>query len=469
MKVKTRRSKLYNFLFLGIIASFVIKGIFYIVFIPPWEAPDEPGHFSYVRYLYIQKSIPEKSTYIYDYAINESFFDQRKNLDNFSNTRSGIEKKELFNRNTYTPNFLAPNIAASPPLYYMYLLPFYSASLSLSSVWSVLLMRVGSLVLSTISVVLVYKILQLIFPKQKSAPLIGMFIMTLQPMFVFVSSVINSDSMVFLFFQLFLLLSIKITIKKEYKSMKYLLFLGLVTGLSSLVKPQLLMLFPIYLYICIVSIKPNYRYYFILLISGVVLPILWYVSKVLTQGLSYFSYAIVNTNNTVMPFWHYPYEFLIQKQPIGIFMSFWGNFGWLDVPMPKWVYVLIVLVIVIPLIKLFVLFCSTPVKSIKLQKGFVLLLTMSFIYTIVIFIYDFMTFFKTQGFAIQGRYLLPVFPAIIILILKGHYEFKTKVRKILLICLIGVLLLVQLQMYFSISTHYYKGYYLLSPILRIYN
>ncbi len=466
---KKREKKIYHGLFFLVLFIFFVKGIFYIFLIPPWEAPDEPGHFSYIRYLYTYNSIPEKTTDIYDTAINDSFFDQKKKLAQFASKGETEEKRELFDKSAYEPTAPVANLAASPPLYYIYLLPFYMASLSLSSIWTVLILRVGSLLLGLISVILVYKIIQALLPKYKSSPILGMLMMACQPMFTFISSVINSDSMVIMFFLLFIFVSTRMVVNKEYKNMKQILLLGVVTGLSTLVKPQLVMLFPIYIFMVMVQLQTNYRNYVIPVLCAGVIPLLWYLPKVISQGLGYFSYAVVGSNNANIPFWHYPFEFIMNKQPIGIFMSFWGNFGWLDVPMPKLVYILMAIVIVIPLIKLFIEYGYRRVKSTKQQKGFRLLVISSVIYTVVIFLYDFMTFYKTQNFAIQGRYLLPIFPTLVIVMLAGYYMFNTKTRNMLLLLLIGVLLIAQLEMYLSISQHYYNGYYLISPIIRMYN
>jgi glycosyltransferase involved in cell wall biosynthesis len=58
---------------ISILFIFLFKNLFIIFSIPPWEAPDEPGHVSYVIYMYNNKSFPSATQPFVLQSINESF------------------------------------------------------------------------------------------------------------------------------------------------------------------------------------------------------------------------------------------------------------------------------------------------------------------------------------------------------------------------------------------------------------
>ena len=53
------RGNLQAILFAVILLFYGIAGTLYATLTPPWQAPDEPGHYNYVRYLATEKLFPE--------------------------------------------------------------------------------------------------------------------------------------------------------------------------------------------------------------------------------------------------------------------------------------------------------------------------------------------------------------------------------------------------------------------------
>src|SRR3989344_9070351 len=90
---------MHNRILLSIILIFLIKGLFFIFLIPPWEAPDEPGHVAYVEYLYKYKRLPSAEKPFISLSINTSFQENRKILKNIQTKEIKMsEKKELWDR-----------------------------------------------------------------------------------------------------------------------------------------------------------------------------------------------------------------------------------------------------------------------------------------------------------------------------------------------------------------------------------
>src|SRR2546422_264083 len=104
-------------LFWILLVVFLIKGVYYSLFIPPWEAPDEPGHVAYVHYLYQSRTFPDNTKKpINDLSMQNSLMYQRTLLVKM---QKGVapQRKELFNRNQYRVAVFKGNIAGNPPLY----------------------------------------------------------------------------------------------------------------------------------------------------------------------------------------------------------------------------------------------------------------------------------------------------------------------------------------------------------------
>src|SRR5260370_39576598 len=120
----------WHFIILVMRVLFFIKGVYFVLFIPPWEAPDEMGHAAYVSYLYINRSIPDNVTKkpIIDRSMGTSWGQQQQLLKQMQKGNI-TNKKELYDRNGYVMMINKGTIAPNPPLYYLYLLPFYILSL----------------------------------------------------------------------------------------------------------------------------------------------------------------------------------------------------------------------------------------------------------------------------------------------------------------------------------------------------
>ena len=53
-------------LFIAILSAYCVAGILYATTTPPWQAPDEPAHYNYVKYLATHANFPELTAPCYD-------------------------------------------------------------------------------------------------------------------------------------------------------------------------------------------------------------------------------------------------------------------------------------------------------------------------------------------------------------------------------------------------------------------
>ncbi len=58
-------------LFYIILTVYLLAGVLFATLTPHWQAPDEPAHYNYVRYLAAQSGFPELTSRCYDQAYLE--------------------------------------------------------------------------------------------------------------------------------------------------------------------------------------------------------------------------------------------------------------------------------------------------------------------------------------------------------------------------------------------------------------
>lgn len=405
---------------------FFIKGLILIFLIPPWQAPDEPGHVAYVMYLYNEKKLP---------SISRPFIS--KSIINSVKLKSK-PKFTSFNRSS-KDYILTANLAAHPPLYYLFLLPFYIASLNFYSLYSVIFLRIGSLILGTLAILLTYLISLKIFNNSGKKSLFIALLLSFQPMFSFISSIVNSDILTVVFFLAFIL--------SVLKSKTRLLIL--ITAFSILVKPQLVILIPLFfIYLLKKEKKFNLKQTISLVFLTVIPSLFWFIYRFMLEGYKFFYYPIQDSISKHIYFWNYPINFLLSKQPIGIFMSFTGFFGWLDVPLFKWCYVLLAMTMLIPFYKFR--------KYFKYRDNKIRFLEISLLlYVLTIFVYDFYYYSFSQKFSIQGRYLSPILPIFLIILIKNTDHYPKKIARLLSIFYIMSYIIVQFVMFAIIKLAYH--------------
>lgn len=499
-----------------IILFFLIKGLFLIFLIPPWEAPDEPAHVAYVMYLWNKMRIPTSISPFLPESISESISGNRILMGKIRMQDAPVKENRLslFNPHdtVYTPDTITA--ASHPPLYYITLMPFFILSLTLQNSYLTLLMlRLGSLAYGMIGLYVTYRLGIIIFQNKPEIPLLAVFLLSLQPMYSFISSIVNIDAMSVTIYTLIIYMVMKSAVKKPLRMIP-----GFLMGIGTLVKPTLIVLPICYLFTAIRR-KLSARDINLLAIPFL-FPLLWFLWKLQTEGAQARLYGVQNIQTYPLSILSYPPEFFRGGQPAGIFMSFWGFFGWLDTPMPKWIYSLFMLFIITGLLgyaficnKKYSIFrsiksiirhpesrlsrdreifqppvsCKIPplpkltgsvgmtqfnnaiisTSVFTISVNFVTLSTLLFI--LLIFLYDLYYFRLSHGFWIQGRYFAPVLPLILLFLLKGIYFFPERVRNILLGFFIAVFVVSNAVMIGTISLKYFGNVIPRFPLLSVYN
>lgn len=375
-----------------IVAIYLIIGSLYAVQVPAWQAPDEPGHYNYVRQL-AAGTLP---------VIEQGDYDQTY-LDEIRGAK-------------FAPKYSVAEIEYEdwqPPLYYLFLTPSY-----LLMDGNLQALRLTSLFIGAGIIVFAYAIGLLLFPNQRWVALITAVFAAFLPQQLAILASVNNDSLTLLLIAAILYLLLYWGIGKvaaESKQERNLLIgLGVLLGLGFLTKGT------VYLLTAVIGLTILWQYWkawkniiragLFVFLPAFLLGALWWVRNIVVYGgvdilgKTAHDAVVVGQPRTA--------EWIVQFGLIGTmemfmrttFNSFWGQFGWMAVPMPNWVYLPLLVMLVTAIIGLILWVYISKKEGYetnlsKLALGIILLLVG-------------LTFGLHIGYNItfvqhQGRYLFP--------------------------------------------------------------
>ena len=452
MDVKRRKTTIL-LLFLGLS---LIRGLIYSAIIPPWQAPDEPKHFEYVKLLYGKRRMIGWSdiTPSLEREIISS-------MDEHDYWRSGwfLKRGETFQEMWGNTS----HKLEQPPLsYILYVIPlplFPGGDMALQ----LYAMRCISIILSALIVVIAFLTIEELFPNNEFL-LIGIvaFIVFL-PMHTFMTSSVNSDHLAELFTSL-LMLSWIVIFKKgptrlRIVSIDLSAILGLFAKRTALVAiPTCIVAVPIYLWGR--ASRAQLSWSKLALVIGLATVAIGTgiclggrlqiaqsfprLSKVINHVYTYYLF---------LPSEQFPFTFhqgyfshealqVYRSWVESMFESFWGNFGWLKIRLDTPLYLLMGLVSLAAFIGL-CLFSSRvariPHLLTKWQKKSLLLFSLSVLFDFIIIIAKQIRDWGYEwGGRPQGRFLFPVIIPIATLFMLGLRELvPARYQKRFLLVYIG--------------------------------
>ena len=321
-----------------ILALYAILGVTFSVIFPLGEAPDEPGHFTYVRYLTLEGKLPVlKPRYednetgaahhppaYYAFAVAPAGLFVDGNLRLYFNP--------LFDWTLWTPHFVT-----GPE----HSFPWRGDYLA----WHIA--RFASLSLGLATLLLLYLIAKQIF----KAPLVATACVAyaaLNPQFIYLHSYVTNDAMAVL---VGVLLTYSTLLLLHKASLRSVALSGLVIALAILTKLTVLGLVSGVLLAFALRWKSlperdKAKALFALLIPPGITGGWWFTRNLILYGdpLAFSRVRVVFARN------YYPDPLslgeLLRVLPDMFrqtFKSFWGFFGWLNVPLPDELYLLIFL------------------------------------------------------------------------------------------------------------------------------
>lgn len=304
-----------NFIILLLLLT-LVKGFLFAAIVPKWQAPDEPFYFKYTKILVEERRVP---------TISE------------------------------TPAM------GHPPLFPVISIVPYVLTRPLGNTAQVFSIRLLSVLFSIIVVWLGFKTAATIFPENKFVQLLVPALLAFSPQYSFISSSINSDSLLILIFSLTLYqLVLIINSSLTWERFTFLL-ITLLVGIFS--KERFLVILPPLILVIIYEFYKSIRTKLPKFLRQNTLPVLAIVSLCLFFILRWwgkfnFSMVINEKLRSVVPYYTpSPLKelFFSRNFPGRTFEGFWGNFGWWQyIPLRQEIYQTIKLVMLLSLIGLII-------------------------------------------------------------------------------------------------------------------
>ncbi|MCB8943299.1 MAG: DUF2142 domain-containing protein [Ardenticatenaceae bacterium] len=373
-----------------ILLLYLLIGTLFTIYTPPWEAPDEPAHYNYIRQL-AAGNLPviEPGDYNQDYisqVVFESHFDPAYPLDSMA-----YEDWQ-------------------PPLYYLLLTPIYQLTNG-----SLTALRLTSLLIGAGIIVLAYAIAQHVLGQVWLASITAVFV-ALLPQHLAILAAINNDALAELLIAaiLYLLVSLKADHRSPITDYRHWLTIGLLLGLGFLTKGTVYLMAPVIGLALIWHYWGHWQAFWQaswrVALPAFLLGALWWGRNILVYGgLDILGKAahdavVVGQPRTAEWIAQYGLTETAQRFLQTTFNSFWGQFGWMTVPMPTWIYRPLLFFTAIIIIGLFTHVFSprpSPLPSPPSPLPTRLLLT-TFLLALALHVGYNLTFVQHQG-----RYLYP--------------------------------------------------------------
>ncbi len=301
-----------------IIALYLVLGGLYAVYTPDWQAPDEPAHYNYVKYLAAQHRFPILKAGDYPAAYLEAIKAAR-----FPPEMSIAPIRYEFHQ---------------PPLYYLLAAPLYRLGGG-----ALLPLRFLSLAIGALLLIVLHWIGQAAAPRRPDLALGATAFVAFLPMHLAMTASVNNDILAELLLALVLLFSIRYLRAADFS---LLILLGLTTGLAFVTKSAAYIALPLALaaiaarhlwlgqgasWADLIRAAATY------LLPAVALALPWWLRNMAVYGgfdflgLGRHEQVVAGQLRTAEFIAAHGFGPLLHDLGVTTFRSFWGQFGWMGV------------------------------------------------------------------------------------------------------------------------------------------
>lgn len=414
----------------------LVKGIAWSIIIPPWHAPDEITHFTYAQLIErFHVFHPDPGQWVNEEIgaswqiaqIHPVRGDQTKILD--LSDRVGIAAQiQRLNDTAVKYNYVYDNgiyfpfyrdfTYIHPPLYYLLQAAIQGMFENASIFVRILLGRWLSALFGVLAVAITFRTGQIVWQNDAWALLLATLV-SFQPMFSFSMAILNNGSLEIVMFSWCLLIALRSM--QLGLSTQRAVTLGIILSIGLWTRISLLIFFPVLFVIVLRQVLQMTRErkiewstlarWAIVMILPVFLSGWWYQSGVTSGSNSSLGQFSRPSDNNVS--W---VNFLIHYDWFNIFRPvldmYWGDFGWLDAPLPQPILQLLTWVTMITIwtTAWWLMRRHFSLESTNGVKTFaVLLLGLCTLFLVVFYTYLDLRLFDAFGerFGMQGRYFLP--------------------------------------------------------------
>lgn len=414
-------------IFALLICLTIIRGLIYIAIFPAWLAPDESTHFEAIRLIGQEGLWPTEEIYQttpMHPGMHASF--QTFHIWQIARLASprGLLNPGDPSRDPYMYYYPAHNggsvvIAERYPLvYHLLLAPLASLLKPLNIVQQLYILRLSSLLLTVLIIGAGWFFCQIIFPEQKIYSIALSSFLVFLPMFMHINTAVNADVLTTLFVSLYFLVLAQIFCRHASLWRLFLLISLFIAAI--LTKPTALFIVPTSAVAIIIYLarrlqwKPQLLAFLLSLMTvGVCVgAIILFQFARGGRGIATLSFSPEKVNVPVDFFNSTSLENFAHLIRWG-FLSFWGLFGWANIPLPfSWVRVLW---LICGLITVGVaLFLGKQVFNLRKnsalsshQKDILLILLFSLIFAVVSLYTPIIATQSSTQWGAQSRYFFP--------------------------------------------------------------
>lgn len=405
-----------------VIGLYVLVAVLYAVYTPAWQAPDEPAHYNYVRYLAEQHRFPILKAGDYPAAY----------LDEIKAARfpSGMTIEPL----RYEFH--------QPPLYYLLAVPVYRLFGG-----ALLPLRLLSVATGVLILLVVYAIARELWPAAEWPALGAAAFIAFLPMHVAVTAAMTNDSLAELLLATIVLLAVR-TVKLPVGApgeRQAVIVLGIATGVALVCKSGIYIAVPLVLAALVAreAWSQNHgsacglaRDAGLYLLPALALPLPWWLRNVWLYGgldvlgLGRHDAVVAGQLRTAEYLGAHGVEQWLHEFGLITFRSFWGQFGWMGVPLDPRLYQALAILSMLSLAGLAAWAARArrpwpPAPRWQLPAAGLLLLTVAL--TAASYVW-----YNLQFVQFQGRYLFPALAAIGLAAAIGWHEALRRERAWLL-------------------------------------
>ena len=341
----------------------LLKGVLWSLAFPLWQGPDEEDHYNVIQFIGELGRLPDAAD---TFLIDEITLSRQ--LADVGRLPYEPEQRQAFSATAVAPNESAfseipPEKRASfelgavgklnkaTPLYYLLASAPYRLFAGQDLLARAQIQRLFALLMSSGVVVVAYLSARALFPTNAALRLTIPILVAFQPMMTEITAVISVDGFFILCYSLLIYLTILVL--RNGFDWRYGLAVGIVFAIGLLTKPTLNGYAPIIALLLATDwLRAKGRRKSIFwgaVVMGVVilLPAGWWMLRSLriNNDLFYFNPVLEGHRIIQNPFYDYtPLNHAIDFfQSIwgGMFVTWWAHFGWIDTPLPPWVYTLL--------------------------------------------------------------------------------------------------------------------------------
>lgn len=375
-----------NLPFVLLLAIYLLVAGLFAVFTPAWQNPDEPAHYNYIAQIARGGCCPVIQMGDWDAAY----------LDRLKSARFAPDLLSELGSVQYEDH--------QPPLYYLLQTPLFTLTGG-----SLTALRLFSVVMGAGIVCCVYALGLLVMPQLRQAALAAAALVAFLPQHVAVLASVNNDALANLLIAAVLLACVLYLRGRDIQPWQ----IGLLVGLGLLTKVSALFIGGV-AGLCILGRWWSQRHdgarllrpLLAFALPALLLGGLWWARSVSVYGfpdvfgLRQHDLVVAGQPRTAELIAQIGFPAYLERALTTTFQSFWGQFGWMALPMPGWIYTLIGLLLLACLIGL--LWAAWSARRSPPESGWGTVGMLGLVVLLAVLAY---AYYNTEFLQFQGRYM----------------------------------------------------------------